>query len=116
MPPEPAGAARYERLLELPPSAKLVYLVLDREGPLTQQQLCERTRLSARTARYALTDLHAADLVDHSVYLPDARKRLYQATPVTIPPEWVARSPSVVSRSVGKKCPCRGGRWMHRYA
>ncbi|WP_254544577.1 MarR family transcriptional regulator [Halomarina pelagica] len=86
-PPEPAEPARYERLLELPPSAKLVYLVLANEGPLTQQQLCDRTRLAPRTARYALTDLRSADLVDHSVYVPDARKRLYQATPVTTPPE-----------------------------
>ena len=79
--------ARYERLLDLAPSAKLVYFVLDHEGPLTQQQLCDRTMLSSRTARYAVTELEDADLVTEEVYIPDARKKLYQALPVTEPSE-----------------------------
>jgi len=82
---DPDPEARFERLLTLPPSAKLVYLVLDHEGPLTQQQLCDRTMLSARTARSAVTELEDVGLVTEEVYLRDARKKLYQAQPVTKP-------------------------------
>ena len=79
---------RYDQLLELPPSAKLVYLVLEHEGPLTQQQLCDRTLLSGRTARSAVTELEEAALVTEEVYLPDARKKLYRAQPVTETAAW----------------------------
>ena len=78
---------RYDQLLELPPSAKLVYLVLEHEGPLTQQQLCARTLLSGRTARSALSELEDAGLITEGVYIPDARKKLYRSYPVTDPSE-----------------------------
>lgn len=45
-----------------PPSAKLVYLVLDECGPMTQQELRNRTKLSTSTARSALTQLQAQSL------------------------------------------------------
>jgi DNA-binding MarR family transcriptional regulator len=76
---------RYDQLLDLPPSAKLVYLVLKHEGPLTQQQLCARTLLSGRTARSAVSELEDVGLVTEEVYIPDARKKLYRAQPVTEP-------------------------------
>jgi DNA-binding MarR family transcriptional regulator len=66
-----------KRVADLGPSAKLVYTVLDHEGPLTQQDLVERTRLAARTVRKALSRLEEADAVDERVYLQDARQRLY---------------------------------------
>lgn len=59
------------------PSAKLVYTVLKHQGPQTQKQLIDETRLAPRTVRYALTDLSDADLITESVYLPDARQDLY---------------------------------------
>lgn len=64
-------------LADLPPSAKLVHLVLERESPLTQSELVERTQLSARTVRSALRKLEGRDLVDEGICLTDARKRLY---------------------------------------
>jgi DNA-binding transcriptional regulator GbsR (MarR family) len=70
--PDPSAA-----LADLPPSAKLVHLVLERESPLTQGELVEQTQLSARTVRSALRKLEGRDLVDEGVCLKDARKRLY---------------------------------------
>lgn len=64
-------------LTDAPPSAKLVYKTLEYEGELTQSQLVEETRLSARTVRYALTELQDRDVVDEEIYFADARKRLY---------------------------------------
>ena len=73
---------RFERLLELPPSAKLVYRVLQEDGPLTQRQVRENALLPARTTRDALTRLKDDGLVEEGLYVPDARKRLY--APVTV--------------------------------
>jgi hypothetical protein len=66
-----------EDLAALPPSAKLVYKVLEYEGALTQQALCAETLLPARTVRYALDRLEGAGLVTPEVYLADARQTLY---------------------------------------
>jgi hypothetical protein len=69
---------RFERLLNLPPSAKLVYKVLEAEdAPLTQGQIREQALLPARTTRDALTKLEDVGLVEEQMYVPDARKRLY---------------------------------------
>ncbi|SFH03949.1 HTH domain-containing protein [Halopelagius inordinatus] len=65
---------------DLTPSAKLVYVLLQRESPLTQSELVERTQLSPRTVRNALGQLDGADLVSKDVCLRDARKRLYSST------------------------------------
>lgn len=69
-----------DRLTALPPSAKLVYKILEYEGALTQTGLADATLLPKRTVRSALVELKAADLVDEEVYFPDARKRLYRRT------------------------------------
>lgn len=61
----------------LPPSAKLVYKVLEYESPLTQAAIGERSRLSKRTTRHAIRHLEDADLVEGRVYPLDARKRIY---------------------------------------
>lgn len=66
-----------EHLADAPPSAKLVYKTLEYEGELTQSQLVDETLLSARTVRYALTELQDRDMVDEEIYFADARKRLY---------------------------------------
>ena len=68
------------RLSDLPASAKLVYVVLEEEGPLTQTGINEASHLSPRTTRDALSKLKKADLVEERVYFPDTRQSLYQVT------------------------------------
>ena len=68
-------------LSEQPPSAKLVYKVLQYDGPLTQKRLVEETMLSPRTVRYALERLEDCGLVEEGIYFADARQRLYELTP-----------------------------------
>jgi DNA-binding Lrp family transcriptional regulator len=67
-----------EGLEDLPPSAKLVFKVLEYDGPLTQKQIVEESMLSARTVRYALERLEEIDAVDEDVYFADARQSLYE--------------------------------------
>jgi DNA-binding MarR family transcriptional regulator len=73
---------RRSRLSDVPPSAKLVHWDLERNGPATQGQLSERTLLSQRTVRSALDALEDAELVGKELYIPDARTKVYHATPV----------------------------------
>jgi DNA-binding MarR family transcriptional regulator len=82
---ESTPEVRFERLADLPPSAKLVYKVLETEGALTQSRLVEETLLARRTVRHAVTQLETADLVEVRVYVLDARKKLYHPRPVTRP-------------------------------
>ncbi|MFT4891831.1 MAG: hypothetical protein ACI9YT_002766 [Halobacteriales archaeon] len=67
-----------ESLEDLPPSAKLVFKVLEYDGPLTQKQIVSESMLSARTVRYALERLENIDVVDEDVYFADARQSLYK--------------------------------------
>nr|WP_210424128.1 hypothetical protein [Halorussus ruber] len=86
--PETTPEQRFERLVDLPPSAKLVYKVLESEdAPLTQGQIREQALLPARTTRDALTKLEDEDLVEEQMYVPDARKRLYVPRSVADPEE-----------------------------
>lgn len=62
----------------LPPSSKLVYKTLQYEGPMTQSQLADASLLPQRTVRHALKKLLAADVVEESVCLMDARKSSYR--------------------------------------
>lgn len=64
----------------VPPSAKLVYKVLEYNGPLTQKEIVERSMLSQRTVRDALGRLRDVDIVSEEVYIPDARQNLYRLT------------------------------------
>lgn len=75
-PPVEDHATR-EAVHDLPPSAKLVYKVLEYNDSLTQSQLADRTLLPARTVRYALSRLEDIDAVDSRFSFSDARKRLY---------------------------------------
>ncbi|MGM0604110.1 MAG: ArsR family transcriptional regulator [Halobacteriota archaeon] len=70
-----------ESLDDLPPSAKLVFKVLEYNGSLTQKGIVEESMLSARTVRYALERLEGIGVVDEDVYFADARQNLYQLTP-----------------------------------
>ena len=67
-----------EGLDDLPPSAKLVYKVLEYNGSLTQKQIVEESMLSARTVRYALERLEDIGVVDEDIYFADARQSLYE--------------------------------------
>jgi len=69
-----------ETVADLPPSAKLVYKVLEYDGPMTQKGIVEESMLSARTVRYALERLEAIDVVSEDVYFADVRQNLYQLT------------------------------------
>ena len=74
-----------EWLVDLPPSAKLVYKVLEYNGALTQKGIVEESMLSARTVRYALERLEGIEAVDEDVYFADARQNLYEITPEVEP-------------------------------
>ncbi|WP_254766559.1 helix-turn-helix domain-containing protein [Salinilacihabitans rarus] len=67
-----------EEISDLPPSAKLVFKVLEYDGPLTQKQIVEESMLSARTVRYALERLGEIGVVDENIYFADARQSLYR--------------------------------------
>ena len=62
-----------------------MYKVLEVEGKLTQSGLADETLLPKRTIRHALTQLKTADLVKEDIYIPDARKKVYQLKPVAHP-------------------------------
>ncbi|MFB6189480.1 MAG: ArsR family transcriptional regulator [Halapricum sp.] len=67
-----------ETIADLPPSAKLVFKVLEYKGPLTQKGIVEESMLSARTVRYALERLEEVGVVEEDVYFADARQNLYE--------------------------------------
>ncbi|MFT4922256.1 MAG: putative transcriptional regulator [Haloarculaceae archaeon] len=69
-----------EGIGDLPPSAKLVYKVLEYNGPLTQKGIVEESMLSARTVRYALERLDEVGVIEEDVYFADARQNLYEIT------------------------------------
>jgi DNA-binding MarR family transcriptional regulator len=72
------GGDDADGLDDLPPSAKLVFKVLEHDGPLTQKGIVEESMLSARTVRYALERLERIGIVDEDVYFADARQNLYR--------------------------------------
>jgi DNA-binding MarR family transcriptional regulator len=74
------GGDDADNIDDLPPSAKLVFKVLEYDGPLTQKGIVEESMLSARTVRYALERLERINVVDEDVYFADARQNLYQLT------------------------------------
>ncbi len=69
-----------EQLTDLPPSAKLVFKVLEYNGTLTQKGIVEESMLSARTVRYALERLERVGVVDEDIYFADARQNIYELT------------------------------------
>lgn len=69
-----------DMIADVPPSAKLVFKVLEYNGGLTQKEIVERSMLSQRTVRDALARLREIDIVSEEVYIPDARQNLYKLT------------------------------------
>jgi len=76
----PTDDDRWEPVRELPPSAKLVAKVLDDHETLTQSELADKTLLSTRTVRGAVSRLEDVGVVDSRVSFTDARKQLYRLT------------------------------------
>ena len=66
-----------QQLGDFPPSAKLVFMTLEYEGPLTQKELVERTELASRTVRSALSTLVETEYVTEELYHQDLRQRQY---------------------------------------
>ncbi|ELY40309.1 MarR family transcriptional regulator [Natronorubrum tibetense] len=73
---EPAS----ETLSDLPPSAKLVFKVLEYNGSLTQGEIADETMLPRRTARFGLSRLKEGGLVEDQVSFRDARQSVYSLT------------------------------------
>lgn len=65
------------RLYDFLSSAKLVFVVFEQQGQLTQKRLIAETRLSPRTVRYALTKLTEIGIVEEEMSFTDARQQLY---------------------------------------
>ncbi len=61
----------------LPPSAKLVFKVLEKGGLLTQKEITRESYLPPRTVRYALDRLKKTDILEERFYFRDARQSLY---------------------------------------
>ena len=76
---------RFDRLMSLSPSAKLVFRVLQHDQPLTTRDIAEKTLLPQRTVRYALSKLNDADLAEERVDPQEPRTRLYTSQPIA---EW----------------------------
>jgi len=67
-----------DEVRDLPPSAKLVYLVLQEAGPLTHTDIVESTALPDRTARDALDVLHETGVIEKRPFDGgDARQSVY---------------------------------------
>lgn len=69
---------KHENVIQLPPSAKLVYKVLEYEGPLTYREILEKSGLPSRTVRYALKTLIDKRIIIKSSLERDARKSIYE--------------------------------------
>lgn len=65
-------------LAELTPSSKLIFILLQHEEVLTQNELTEKTRLSKRTVRDALQRFECRGLAEEGIYIRDARQNLYR--------------------------------------
>jgi transcription initiation factor IIE alpha subunit len=68
---------KIRRIGHLPPSAKLVYKVLENGSLLTQKDLIRETSLPSRTVRYALNRLKEENFLIERHYFIDARQSLY---------------------------------------
>lgn len=66
-----AGSGRFD---DLPPSAEYVYTLVERDGPLTRQQLLSETYLSEPTLDRALTRLQNEDFIDKTRNSSDLRE------------------------------------------
>jgi len=66
-----------DQLEELPPSALLVYRVLEEDQPRTQQEIRDESYLCKRTCNHALKRLSDEGLIESQPSPDDARQTLY---------------------------------------
>lgn len=66
-----------EKLVSLPPSAKLVVKVLELEGENTQADLIDETLLPRRTVGKCLSELEDGSIVKSRPLFTDPRQRVY---------------------------------------
>ncbi|MHA1959956.1 MAG: winged helix-turn-helix domain-containing protein [Candidatus Thorarchaeota archaeon] len=64
--------------LALPPSAKLVYVLLKDRRRMSRRDLIEKTFLPPRTVNYGLSRLRALGLIVEHEHEVDARERVYE--------------------------------------
>lgn len=76
----PALEIRDDRVKDLPPSAKLVYLVVAENWPCTQGEIADASLLPQRTVRSALERLEDEGVVESAPYVGDARKSVYRVS------------------------------------
>ena len=65
------------KILQLSPSVKLVFKVLEYKGLMTQKELVAESYLPPRTVRYALSILKREGILEERLYYKDARQCLY---------------------------------------
>ena len=65
------------KIMQLSPSVKLVFKVLEYKGLMTQKELVAESYLPPRTVRYALSILKREGILEERLYYKDARQCLY---------------------------------------
>ena len=63
---------------KIPPSAKVVYELLKKKGPLTAKDILRQCNLAPRTVRYALKKLLDARMIQRLPNLSDMRQNVYR--------------------------------------
>ncbi len=63
---------------KIPPSARVVYDLLKKDGPLTAKDILRQCNLAPRTVRYALKKLLDARMIKRLPNLNDMRQNIYQ--------------------------------------
>lgn len=65
------------KIMQLSPSVKLVFKILEYKGLMTQKDIVAESYLPPRTVRYALTMLKKEGILEERLYYKDARQCLY---------------------------------------
>ena len=65
------------KIMQLSPSVKLIFKILEYKGLLTQKDLVAESYLPPRTVRYALSILKKEGILEERLYYKDARQCLY---------------------------------------
>jgi len=65
------------KIMQLSPSVKLIFKVLEYKGLMTQKELVAESYLPPRTVRYALSILKREGILEERLYYKDARQCLY---------------------------------------
>ncbi|AGB48866.1 hypothetical protein Metho_0605 [Methanomethylovorans hollandica DSM 15978] len=68
----------YEKLESLPPSAKLVFKILEANGRMTQKDIIRETILPSRTVRYAINRLKDEHILMERFNFIDSRQSFYE--------------------------------------